>query len=513
MAQLKAIKEWTYIYDGPGHGVDLPADATIDQHGNFYMTGRSSGEASGQDIATLRISASGQEVLILRYNSVHNSWDEGNSLVVNESGNIFVVGTSYVTSSRTEIVLFKYSPSGSIVWQEHFSPDTVNSATASTVRLDSIGNIYVGGSIGNSFLILKYEPFGTLIRSTTLGDDSTSHNLSSFLIASDETLILAGSRSYWSGGDVPTVEFAVMATDTQGNLLWKDYLQAEAVRTLQLDKKGNVVLITHGDGTTAKYSMNGELLWYRNSRNSDTSIFILTGLAIDSQNKIIVGGYDCDTGCFDYAVMKYDEDGNVIWRRNFNSPDTLRDFSLTLAVDHNDAIYLTGNSQSGYSNSKCITVKYDSSGTLIWHTTYSRSPEASDIGKFIFVTDSGYVYVGGYSAAFTGWDYFVIRYRQDFETSVVASESSYLLQHSLHQNFPNPFNPRTTITYVIPTSQFVSLQVYDLLGQTVATIVAANQQAGAHSVEFDASRLPSGIYFYRLSAGDFTQTKKFVVLR
>jgi hypothetical protein len=211
--------------------------------------------------------------------------------------------------------------------------------------------------------------------------------------------------------------------------------------------------------------------------------------------------------------MKYDEDGNVIWRRNFNSPDTLRDFSLNLAVDHNDAIYLTGNSQSGYSNSKCTTVKYDSSGTLIWNTTYSRSPEASDIGEFIFATDSGHVYVGGSSAAFTGWDYLIIRYRQDFETGVVESKSSYFLHHSLHQNFPNPFNPKTTINYVIPTSQFVSLRVYDLLGQTIATIVAEHKLAGAHSVEFDANHLPSGIYFYRLSAGHFDQTKKFVLVK
>jgi hypothetical protein len=513
LAQLRAVREWTFIYDGPGHNIDLPADATLDRQGNLYITGRSGGVGSSQDIATIRISASGQEVLVLRYNSVNNSWDEGNSVAVDSNGNMFVAGTSAVTNIRTEIVLLKYSPAGSVLWKAHYSPDTLSSPTASTVRLDSFGNIYLGGTMNGRFLILKYNAAGNLIRSSTFGDDSTSHSFSSFQILDNERLVLAGSRSYWAGGDLPSVELAVMVADTQGNLQWKNHLGAQGVKKLQVDNEGNIILITHGDGTTAKYSKDGQLLWFRNPLNSDPSIMILTGLAIDSQNRIIVGGYDCAIACFHYAVMKYDTDGNVIWRRIYSSADTVRDFSLNLTVDHKDNIYLTGNSALSYSEDKCISLRFDSSGTLIWDAVYATAPGAIDIGELILVDDSGHVYIAGSSATSAGWDYLAIKYRQDFQTSVRELGDPFPSGYGLAQNFPNPFNPKTTITYAIPRAQPVSLRVYDLLGQEIATLAAGDQQAGVHSVEFDAGCLASGVYFYRLSTGTFTETKKLVVLR
>jgi len=85
----------------------------------------------------------------------------------------------------------------------------------------------------------------------------------------------------------------------------------------------------------------------------------------------------------------------------------------------------------------------------------------------------------------------------------------------LEQNFPNPFNPSTTITFSIPvgTRHAVSLQVFDLLGQAVTTLIDDYMGAGTYRVTWDASELTSGVYFYRLTAGSFTDTKKLILLR
>jgi hypothetical protein len=90
----------------------------------------------------------------------------------------------------------------------------------------------------------------------------------------------------------------------------------------------------------------------------------------------------------------------------------------------------------------------------------------------------------------------------------------------LFQNFPNPFNPRTSIKYGIPERTFVELKVYDILGREVEMLVNEEKERGIYSISFDAERLPSGIYFYRLKAvpigmqaGDFIETKKMVLLR
>ena len=94
--------------------------------------------------------------------------------------------------------------------------------------------------------------------------------------------------------------------------------------------------------------------------------------------------------------------------------------------------------------------------------------------------------------------------------SVNANASSNVV---LYQNYPNPFNPTTMIEYSLPTSSHVTLKVYDVLGREVVTLKNENQFAGKHSVQFNASRLASGIYFYVLVADNFTVSKKMSILK
>lgn len=85
--------------------------------------------------------------------------------------------------------------------------------------------------------------------------------------------------------------------------------------------------------------------------------------------------------------------------------------------------------------------------------------------------------------------------------------------YNLSQNFPNPFNPSTKIRFALPSSEFVTLKVYDITGKEVATLVNEKLQAGLKELDFNAGSLASGIYFYSLVAGDFKETKKMVLLK
>ena len=84
---------------------------------------------------------------------------------------------------------------------------------------------------------------------------------------------------------------------------------------------------------------------------------------------------------------------------------------------------------------------------------------------------------------------------------------------SLSQNYPNPFNPTTTITFALPRRSQVSLTLYNILGQTVATLVDEKLSAGEYEVTLNGNGLSSGVYFYRIVAGDFVQGKKLVLLK
>ena len=85
--------------------------------------------------------------------------------------------------------------------------------------------------------------------------------------------------------------------------------------------------------------------------------------------------------------------------------------------------------------------------------------------------------------------------------------------YELDQNYPNPFNTSTTIRYGIPNRAQVTLTIVNILGQQVAQLVNGGMQAGYHQVQFDGSGLSSGVYFYRLQAGEFMQTKRLVLLK
>ena len=86
-------------------------------------------------------------------------------------------------------------------------------------------------------------------------------------------------------------------------------------------------------------------------------------------------------------------------------------------------------------------------------------------------------------------------------------------QFTLSQNYPNPFNPNTTIKFELPRTSNVTLTVHDILGREVSLLVNERQAAGVHEVKFDASGLASGVYLYRLQTGDFTQTKRLLLLK
>jgi len=98
-------------------------------------------------------------------------------------------------------------------------------------------------------------------------------------------------------------------------------------------------------------------------------------------------------------------------------------------------------------------------------------------------------------------------------TSAESHSSDMPHAFALQQNYPNPFNPSTTIKYELPKSSEVRLSVFDMLGREVSVLVNERRDAGVHEVKFDGSNLASGVYFYRLQAGDFVQTRKVLVLR
>ncbi|MFQ5870071.1 MAG: T9SS type A sorting domain-containing protein, partial [Candidatus Zixiibacteriota bacterium] len=136
-----------------------------------------------------------------------------------------------------------------------------------------------------------------------------------------------------------------------------------------------------------------------------------------------------------------------------------------------------------------------------------------------------YGYVGDYPAAVIDSSYFPFEVTakavgrpgvSDWTLTgsfLEASEVDLPTEFSLSSNYPNPFNAKTVIEYQLPQASDVKLEVYNLLGEKVATLVDGEQNAGYRSAAWDASAASSGVYFYKLTAGDFTDTERMILVK
>ena len=163
-----------------------------------------------------------------------------------------------------------------------------------------------------------------------------------------------------------------------------------------------------------------------------------------------------------------------------------------------------------YANSKNITVV--GSGGNIYHSTDDGQTWNSQSNG---VTNSLYnvAFYNDEIGSIVGINGIILHTSSGGIAFINDKNTSHPNDFILKQNYPNPFNPITTIEYSIPKQSNVTIKVYDILGREVATLVNEEKPVGNYKVKFDGSGLSSGIYFYRMVAGGYSETKKLVFLK
>jgi hypothetical protein len=472
---------WVGRYNGPADSDDVASAIAVDPSGNIYVTGGSKGVGTSDDFCTIKYDRAGGQKWIARYNGPANSQDIANAIAVDANKYVYVTGWSYGSGSDIDYATVKYDSLGNELWARRYNGPANSRDNPLTLAVDTVGNVCVTG------------------------------------------LSAAGGGAY---------DYATIMYNGAGDTLWVRRYSGliggggfNVARAVAVDAAGNAYVTgaSEGFGTgrdfaTIKYNGSGDTLWVRRYNGPVNGQDEAWALAVDQDGNVYVTGQSASSSDpADFATVKYDRNGDQRWVARYNGPGNQEDVAKHVAVDAQGNVYVAGRSIGLTPNGDYCTVKYDSLGNQLWVARYDGPANNYDDIFGLAVDDSGNVYVTGISDGNVAPVMCTIKYRQ-FVGVEGLTPSGVPLQFKLSQNAPNPWASGTRISYTLSHEAQVALRVYNPAGQLVRTLVDGGESAGFKQVAWDGRddggrRVPSGVYFYRLQAGAFSDTKKMVLIR
>ncbi len=550
-----------------GSDQDWGCSITTDAAGNVYASGAFHSATIAFGTTTLTNGGSYGDMFVVKLDPSGNVlWaksapgdfdDAGQAISADTYGNVYVAGwfTSYhisfgsTTLTHTggyfDSFIVKYDSNGNVLWVKGTGGS--NDEQTQSITTDAAGNAYMAG---------WYNPdisFG----STTLPNYSGGYN--SFIVKYDSS-----GNVLWAKGAGAFGYYSITA-DIAGNVYVTGLFTSSATF-------GATTLTCNGgsDVLVVKYNPSGDVLWAKSAGGSVSDY--ATTITADIAGNAYAGGYFSSStitfgtttltnnGGQDAFIVKYNPSGNVLWAKSAGGSGDEGVGGITADAAGN--VYTTGlfSSPTIVFGSTTLTINSGSSGysdvfiaklsdaplpveltsftgksqnnkvILKWKTATEVNNSGFDIEKKDFNAQGyekiGFVHGAGNSnspksysftdKSFSGKASYRLKQVDntgDFKYSgaveIVSIPSSYVLS----QNYPNPFNPSTAIVFALPEKTGVVISVYDQLGKKVAVLLNAEKEAGYHNIEWNASNMASGVYFYELKTPKFRSVKKLLLMK
>lgn len=548
-----------------------PFETYLDNYENLYVIGEENG-----DIVTHKYGPNGGVGIV--YQTYSNpGFDKGMDIVASETGEfIYCAGYAYNNSTGNyDIQILKYQDNGFgglLVWHQEYGT-ALGDDKAFGIAIDGDENIFVCGYVTNfdmttDYITLKYNSDGDLIWERKY--ETPGNEVATDILTDNAYVYVIGYKDEIPdglGSSLPTKDVMLLSyliddpepTATiiglPGSTEIPTSFEIAELATISFPPIVSKLIVT---GTQEKiigrlWDKNYFIAYYDRNINGNENIVgwsrdwgsypfddIATDVTTDNSGNLVVTGYFNNSGNDDFGTLKFDKaDNSILWGPIVH--DILSGEDRASSIFRNNNTYaVSGYSQYSSTNSY-ITKKFteiNSQFEETWSSSYI--PEFSENENWQvytdFATDS---YVLSDESVITvtfAWNeelasYSIIKYDSSGQQlytiepgafrpgnlSNVSSDNGAANGFGLKQNYPNPFNPVTMISYSIPEQSFVTLKVYDLLGREVAQLVSTMQSAGNYTKQFDAGKLASGMYIYRLTATNsihiYEKTEKMTLIK
>ncbi len=484
--------------------VDICTDSKIDSEGRMVLAGYTS---FGTKIAkVIRFKVDGildnsfGEDGIVSLPDLENSFkspDIGNvySLDIDTEGRIIIVGSKYITDSY-DIVVARLLSNGNL--DDSFGEGGIlftnlNYNDYATDVVVGKGNkiTVVGYSTNDSWkkiILTRYKVDGSLDESfgangiTTVVDDAeiieTDLAIDSFeriLVRTDRSSLYRFKKN--GSSDITFGNNGIVDIQTPYNKI--------SLRNMTIDLEDRIILLANGiDGENS-----GAFLVRYNIDGSVDNNFGHGGFTDVAWGKMLYEGID----------LVVNENGGILVAAIYDE-----------GLEHNwtkrGDISMLAYTEDGWTDDR-----FNDDGIV-----ETEISESAELVKFIGINPEGNIFIAGTKMFWVNTslhhDFFAAKYFGSAKAGEAGANVG-SKNYAMNQNYPNPFNPSTVIRFKIPADNNVTLKVFNMLGQEVATLVNEYKSAGLYKVTFDATDLPSGIYVYRLDTGSFTEVHKMLLLK
>jgi len=508
-------KRWQQNYTAPSTSREIAIRSVRDEQNKLYTIGHSFTGERGWDIVLFCEAPTGEKL----WNTILDEHGEDDLVVAIQrfENHLYVMGSSRSASGSVDVVLYKYSLFGELLWKRFYRGASDRNPVA--LAISDSGELFIAARDGqnatSSATLLAIAPDGYLLWEYRAVD-----NMSDIMVVPTAMAVCGNKIALVGNGLVGTTDqdFVTSLFHMDGQHLWQrtyggnsGYIDSAVDVLLEPDENVIVCGTSYEDGynsdiSVIRYSTSGDVLWQDQLNGSGNNNDLAYAL-----RKAPQGGFYLLGRAFtvlekdDLVLRHYQHDGTATFTTYLSTAAAFNDSYYQWDVSDNAILVAAATAQAG-----AALLLVDLQGNELWQHNMAGRARLSQSVQALQLENDGAFYVTATSSV-SGWSGIETARYNPPTVGIVSNDNA--IGFTLEDNYPNPFNPLTRIAFTLQQAKNIRLEILNVLGEVVAVLVDGYRSEGRHVAEWKAGNFASGVYFYRLNYVGFSSTKQMLLLR